>query len=325
MRRREFIVAVAAVICPIPILARDAERIGRVGVLMPSSENDPETRHRLDAFRQALMALGWTEGRNVVLDYRWAIGEPARAQAAKELIALKPDVIIAASTPIVAALQRESRTTPIVFTQVGDPIGSGFAATFSHPGGNFTGFTNYEPSMATKWLQILKEMSPATSSVGALFNPPTHSGQYWHALEDAAPSVGIVFKRIPVQDAAELERAMDELAREPGNGLLVLPDIFVFNNRALIVSLAARHRLPTIYPFRYFAELGGLIAYGIDNIEMYRRAAAYADRILRGTSPSSLPVEAPTKFELIVNRKTAKALGLEIPATLLASADEVIE
>ena len=179
--------------------------------------------------------------------------------------------------------------------------------------------------MATKWLQTIKEMAPDIVRTGALFNPATHSGQYWQPLEMAAPSVGVEFKKVPVRDATELERAVDDLAREAGNSLLIMPDVFVFNNRELIVSLAARHRLPAIYPFRYFAEIGGLVAYGIDNIEMYRRAAGYVDRILRGASASSLPIEAPTKFELVINLKTAKALGIEVPATLLARADEVIE
>jgi putative tryptophan/tyrosine transport system substrate-binding protein len=325
MRRRAFVRALGAI--PIALVTRTVaqERVRRIGLLMPSAEGDSETQHRLAVFRQALAALGWTEGKNVRIDVRWAVGEPARMAAAKELIALNPDIVIGASTPVTAALQRESRTTPIVFTQVGDPIGSGFAASFPSPGGNLTGFTNYEPAMATKWLQLLKEISPAVMLVGALFNPQTHSGQYWHALDTAARSVNLEFRKIPVQNVSELEEAIADLARQPETSLAVMPDVFVFNNRERIVSLAAQHRLPAIYPFRYFAEIGGLVAYGIDNLDMYKRAAAYADRILRGTPPKSLPIEAPKKFELIINLKTARSLGLDVPPTLLTSADEVIE
>ena len=285
MRRREFVGALSAITTALATGAVAQERVRRIGLLMPSAEGDLETQHRLAVFRQALAALGWTEGKNVRFDLRWAVSEPARVAAAKELIALHPDVIIGASTPVTAALQRESRTTPIVFTQVGDPIGSGFAASLPNPGGNLTGFTNYEPAMATKWLQLLKEMLPGITVVGALFNPQTHSGQYWHALDTAARSVNVEFRKISVQSVLELEQAIADLARQPGNSLAVMPDVFVFNNRERIVSLTAHHRLPAIYPFRYFAEIGGLIAYGIDNLDMYRRAAAYADRIMRGASP----------------------------------------
>jgi putative tryptophan/tyrosine transport system substrate-binding protein len=232
---------------------------------------------------------------------------------------------VAEGTPAAAALQRETRTTPIVFLQAGDPIGFGFVASFAHPGGNLTGFTNYEPSMGGKWLQLLKEMSPDLARVGALFNPKTHTGQFWRVLETAAPSIDLVFTKLPAQDVAELERAVEGLARDGKSGLLVMPDIFTVNNLERIIALAAQHRLPAVYPFRSFAKSGGLATYGIDNIDVYRRAAGYVDRILRGANPAELPVEAPTKFELIINLKTARALGLKIPPTLLVAADEVIE
>ena len=215
MRRREFVGALSAITAALATGAVAQERVRRIGLLMPSAEGDSETQHRLAVFRQALAALGWTEGKNVRFDLRWAVSEPARVTAAKELIALHPDVIIGASTPVTAALQRESRTTPIVFTQVGDPIGAGFAASLPNPGGNLTGFTNYEPAMATKWLQLLKEMLPGITVVGALFNPQTHSGQYWHALDKAARSVNVEFRKISVQSVLELEQAIADLARQP--------------------------------------------------------------------------------------------------------------
>jgi len=298
----------------------------RVGLLMAFSENDPDAQRHATAFRQALATFGWTEGCDVRFDHRWTTGDPNRIQAAaKELLAGTPDVVVAESTPAAAALQRETRTTPIVFLQAGNPVGFGFVASLAHPGGNLTGFTNYEPSMGGKWLEILKEVSPDVARVDALFNPKTHTGQFWRVLETAAPSLNLAFTKMPAQDFAELDRAVEGLVRESNSGLLVMPDIFNINNRERIIGLAAQHRLPAVYPFRIFAKSGGLATYGVDNIDAYRRAAGYVDRILRGANPGDLPVEAPTKFELIINLKTAKALGLKIPPTLLVAADEVIE
>ena len=293
---------------------------------MAFSENDPDAQRHATAFRQALATFGWTEGRDVRFDHRWTTGDPNRIQAAaKELLAGTPDVVVAESTPVAAALQRETRTTPIVFLQAGNPVGFGFVASLAHPGGNLTGFTNYEPSMGGKWLEILKEVSPDVARVGALFNPKTHTGQFWRVLETAAPSLNLAFTKMPAQDIAELDRAVEGLVRESNSGLLVMPDIFNINNRERIIGLAARHRVPAVYPFRYFAASGGLMSYGTDVAEVFRRAAAYVDRIFKGTSPGELPIQAPNKYELAINLKTARALGLEIPPTLLARADEVIE
>jgi putative ABC transport system substrate-binding protein len=327
MKRRAFITLLGgAAAWPLAARAQQREPMRRIAVLMSFAENDPEAQLRSTAFRQALASFGWREGHNVRFDYRWTAGDPnAIPAAAKELIGGIPEVVVAEGTPAAAALQRETRTTPIVFLQAGDPIGFGFVASFAHPGGNLTGFTNYEPSMGGKWLQLLKEMSPDLARVGALFNPKTHTGQFWRVLETAAPSIDLVFTKLPAQDVAELERAVEGLARDGKSGLLVMPDIFTVNNLERIIALAAQHRLPAVYPFRSFAKSGGLATYGIDNIDVYRRAAGYVDRILRGANPAELPVEAPTKFELIINLKTARALGLKIPPTLLVAADEVIE
>jgi putative tryptophan/tyrosine transport system substrate-binding protein len=325
MKRREFVTLLGGAAVAWPLAARAQERERRVAVLMPFSENDPEAQLRLTALRQALASFGWREGRDVRFDVRWTAGGPGIEAAAKELIAGTPEVVVAESTPAAAALQRETRTTPIVFLQAGDPVGFGFVANLARPGGNLTGFTNYEPSMGGKWLEILKEISPDLARVGALFNPKTHTGQFWRVLETAAPSIGLVFSKMPAQDVAELDRAIEGLAREGNGGLLVMPDIFTVNNRERIIALAAQHRLPAMYPFRTFAKGGGLATYGIDNIDVYRRAAGYVDRILRGANPAELPVEAPTKFELIINLKTANALGLRVPLHLQQLADEVIE
>jgi ABC-type uncharacterized transport system substrate-binding protein len=327
MRRRQFITLISgAAAWPLAARAQQREPMRRIAVLMSFAENDPEAQLRSTAFRQALASLGWREGHNVRFDYRWTAGDPnAIPAAAKELIGGIPDVVVAEGSPAAAALQRETRTTPIVFLQAGDPIGFGFVASLAHPGGNLTGFTNYEPSMGGKWLQLLKEMSPDLARVGALFNPKTHTGQFWRVLETAAPSIDLAFMKLPAQDVAELERTVEGLARDGKSGLLVMPDIFTVNNLDRIIALAAQHRLPAVYPFRSFAKRGGLATYGIDNIDVYRRAAGYVDRILRGANPAELPVEAPTKFELIINLKTARALGLKIPPTLLVAADEVIE
>jgi putative ABC transport system substrate-binding protein len=253
-------------------------------------------------------------------------GDVDRVRAyARQLIDTAPDVIVAETTPAVTAVRQLTPTTPIVFLQAGNPVGSGFVASLAHPGGNITGFTNFEPAMGGKWLELLKEIAPRMLRTAAIFNPETHTGQFWKVLEGTAPSFGIVFDRIPVHDRVEIEHAIAGLAREPNGGLLVMPDSFLFTHSDLIIALTAQHKLPSIYPLRIYVTNGGLLSYGIDRVDVFRRVAAYVDRILRGEKPGSLPVQAPTKFELTINLKTAKALDLTVPASLLARADEVIE
>jgi putative ABC transport system substrate-binding protein len=324
--RRQFITLLggAAVTWPLAARAQQGERVRRVGVLAVTRETDPETPPRATALRQALGKLGWLEGRNLVIDFRWGGGEPNRMRAhAKELIGLTPDVIVAESTPAAVMLRQENAGVPIVFLQVANPIGSGLVATLARPGTNLTGFTNFEPTMGGKWLELLKEIAPGVTRAIAIFNPETHSGQYW--MEAAAASLAVEFNRAPVRDAAAIESAVAGLAREPNGGVLVMPDAFTLAHRELIVALTARHRLPTIYAFRAFTDSGGLLSYGIDQVEVYQQAASYVHRILKGENPAELPVQAPTKFELIVNLKTAKALGLGVPWFLQQRADEVIE
>ena len=328
MRRREFITVVGgAAAWPLAARAQQGERVRRIGVVVVTKETDPETPLRAMAFRQALAKLGWSEGRNVVIDFRFGTGgdlNRMRAQA-KELIGLTPDVIVAESTPAAVALHQETAAVPIVFLQVANPIGSGLVASLARPGANLTGFTNFEPTMGGKWLELLKEIAPGVTRAVAIFNPETHSGQYWQSMEAAAPSLAVQFNRAPARDAAGIESAVADLAREPNGGVLVMPDAFTLAHRELIVALTARHRLPAIYPSRAFTDTGGLLSYGIDQVEIYRQAASYVDRILKGEKPGELPVQAPTKFELIVNLKTAKALSLDVPWILQQRADEVIE
>jgi putative ABC transport system substrate-binding protein len=306
-----------------------AEQAGgprRIGILMGQGQGDSGNASRLAAFEQALGKLGWSRSRNVDIELRWGAGNVDRMQShAKELVGLGPDVLIGEGTPAAAALRRETGTIPIVFLQVGNPVGSGFVKTLARPEGSMTGFTNFEPTMGSKWLELLKELAPRLVHATAIFNPDTHSGQYWRSMEASAPSLAVTFTRAPAHDATAIERAVAGTAVEPDGGLIVMPDVFTLTHRELIVSRAAERRLPSIYPFRVFAEGGGLLSYGVDQIDIYRRAAAYVDRIFRGTNAGELPVEAPTKFELVINLKAAKALGLSVPESLLARADEVIE
>jgi putative tryptophan/tyrosine transport system substrate-binding protein len=328
MGRQELVALLggAAVAWPLAAHAQQGERIRRIGVVMVTKETDPETPLRAMAFRQALAKLGWSEGRNVVIDFRFGTGDLNRFRAeAKELTGVTPDVIVAESTPAAVALRQETSAVPIVFLQVANPIGSGLVASLARPGANLTGFTNFEPTMGGKWLELLKEIAPGVTRAVAIFNPETHSGQYWQSMEAAAPSLAVQFNRAPAREAAGIESAVAGLAREPNGGVLVMPDAFTLAHRELIVALTARHRLPTIYPFRAFVDTGGLLSYGIDQVDIYRQAASYVDRILKGEKPAELPVQAPTKFELIVNLKTAKALGLDVPWILQQRADEVIE
>jgi putative tryptophan/tyrosine transport system substrate-binding protein len=325
--RRDFITLLGgAAAWPLGARAQHGERVRRIAVLVGATANDPEAPSSLEAFRHTLSQLGWKEGVSVRIDFRWGGGDPDRIHAyAKELIDTAPDVAVADSTPAALALQRESRTTPIIFIQAGNPIGSGLVANLARPGGNLTGFTNYVPSMGGKWLELLKEIAPRLARVAALFNPKTHTGQYWSVLETATQSLGVTFGKAPVEDDSGIARAFKAMTGEPAGGLIVMPDSFTMSHRETIIALAARHRVPTVYPFRVFAAQGGLMSYGMNRVGVYRDAASYVDRVLRGEKPGDLPVQAPTTFELVVNLKTAKALGLDVPWILQQRADEVIE
>jgi putative ABC transport system substrate-binding protein len=302
----------------------------RIGALIGGvAETDPESRARLAALRDGLVQRGWREGHNLGIDWRWAGTDTDRMRAlAAELVASRPEAIFTHSTPATAAALQATRSIPIVFASVSDPVGDGLVAGFARPGGNVTGFTNVEASMGGKWVEILKELAPAVTRVGFMFNPTTAPGggaYFLRPFEVAAPSFNVQPIASPVEDLADVERAISSLGAGANGGLIVNSDVFTARNRATIIAAAARHRVPAIYPFRFFTDGGALIAYGTDIADLWRRAASYLDRILRGEKPGDLPVQAPTKFELIINLKTARTLGLEIPPTLLAVADEVIE
>jgi putative ABC transport system substrate-binding protein len=332
MRRRAFMLLLggAAVAAPLRGVAAQNDSVRRIAVLMPFDEGDPEGRHRLEVLREALRQLGWSDGRNLRIDVRWLAGDPAASarDRAAELVRLKPEVVLTASTPAVAAMSRATSTIPIVFANVADPVGSGFVASLARPGGNVTGFANFDPAMASKWLELLKELAPATSRVLLLYNPETSPGggvYFQRAFEAAGRSSGVTPVAAPVHDLAEIESTLSVAGDAPQSGLVAMVDVFLITHRDAIVALATRHRLPAIYPFREFAAAGGLLSYGASLLEAYRRSAGYVDRILRGAHPSELPVQQPTTFELVINLKAAKALGLAIPPVLLARADEVIE
>jgi putative ABC transport system substrate-binding protein len=328
MQRREFITLIggATVAWPLGARAQQPERMQLVGVLMGAAESDLEAQSLISTTRHRLGELGWSEGRNIRIEDHWTAGDNNRLRAyAAELAQLKPDVIICEGTPVVAALQQATRTIPIVFVNANNPIGSGFVASIARPGGNITGLVSFEPAMGGKWLETLKGIAPDVARVALIYNPQTHTGQHFQSIEAASRSLAVKAIRLPFSNAAEIERALGDFAREPKGGLLVLPDISTNLHRDLICALAARHRLPAIYPFRRFITSGGLAYYGADAKDMYRKLAEYVDRILKGAKPADLPVQTPTKFELIINLKTAKALGLTIPPALLTSADEVIE
>jgi putative ABC transport system substrate-binding protein len=330
VRRREFISLLGGVTVAWPLAARaqQGERMRRIGALMTYAESDAEGRARIAAFREELQKLGWTEGRNVRIDIHWgALDAESRHRSAQELAALQPDLILSQDTPTTAALQRQTRAIPIIFAIVSDPVGSGFVASLARPGGNVTGFTPMEGSMGGKWLELLKEIAPRVNRVAFIFNPAlaTYSEIYVKPFKAAAASFAVEAITAPVRDASGLESVIAAEARAQNGGLIVMPDAFVVSHRVEITSLAARYHLPAIYPYRQFAEVGGLISYGNDSLDNFRSAATYADRILKGSQPSELPVQAPVKFELVINLKTAKALGLEVPWILQQRADEVIE
>jgi putative tryptophan/tyrosine transport system substrate-binding protein len=330
MRRREFITLLGSVAVVLPLAARaqQPERMRRIGVLMSFGADDPEAPGRVTAFAQGLQELGWTVGGNVRIDYRWGANDTDRFRRyAEELVALAPDVILANAGSIVGALQQVSRTVPIVFVTTIDPVGGGWVASLARPGGNATGFASYEFSMSGKLLELLKELAPGVTRVAVIRDPsvPAGSGGF-AAIQTVAPSLGVELTPVGVRDATEIERAVSALARSSSGGLVIVgPPSSLAHHRDLIITLAARHRLPAVYPVRLFVNDGGLISYGPDSADQYRRAAGYVDRILKGEKPADLPVQAPTKFELIINLKTAKALGLTVPASLLGRADEVIE
>ena len=329
MRRREFITFLSsAAAWPFTAHAQQPERMRRIGVLMGFAESDREGQAFVAAFREGLQKLGWAEGRNIRIDYRWTGLDTELVQRfAKELVALQPDLILTQSTPATAELLRQTRTIPIVFALVADPIGSGFVASFPQPGGNVTGFVTMEPTMAGKWLELLKEIAPRVARAAMLFNPATapYAESWLNPFKAAAASVAVQAIVAPVHDTSELESVVAAQAHEPNGGLIVMPDTFTTGHRSEITSLAARYRLPAAYPYRVFAEFGGLLSYGDDLTDNFRRAASYTDRILKGEKPSELPVQAPVKFELVINLKTAKALGLDVPSFLRQRADEVIE
>jgi putative ABC transport system substrate-binding protein len=330
MRRREFITLLggAAVPWPLVALAQQPDRMRRIGVLFGGfAANDPEPRARMAAFQQALGQLGWADGRNLRIDLRIGGGDAERVQAhAVDLIGMRPDVIAVNSAPALAALQRETRAIPIVFVSVADPVAAGFVASLAHPGGMITGFTNFEASLGSKWLELLKQIAPGITRAAVIQDAASPvAGEFLKVIEAAAPPLGIQFTSTFVRNAAEIERIITEGSRATGRGLIFPGGTIVAANRASIIELAARHRLPAIYGFGYYPRMGGLISYGVDGVDLWRRAAPYVDRILRGSNPSDLPVQQPTKFELVINLKTAKALGLDVPLHLQQLADEVIE
>ena len=330
MRRREFITlfGVAALAGPRAARAQQADRVRRVGVLMSRAAGDPEEQARFAGFLQGLQKLGWTDGRNVRIDYRWAAADADRSRTyAAELVALAPDVILASGSTSVAALLQTTRTVPIVFVNVIDPVGAGYVARLARPGGNATGFTAFEYSLSGKWLELLKEIAPNLTRIAILRDPALAAGiGQFAAIQAMAPSsFGVELSPIDVRDGGEIERDVATFARESNGGLIVTGSSSAAVHRELIVMLAARHRLPAVYPFRYFITSGGLISYGPDPIDEFRRAAGYVDRILKGEKAADLPVQAPTTYELAINLKTAKALSLTLPPSLLARADEVIE
>jgi putative tryptophan/tyrosine transport system substrate-binding protein len=330
MRRRDFVRAIvgSALCWPLAALAQQNATMRRIGVLMGYAENDQEGQIFAAALREELQRLNWIEGRNLQIDFRWASSDlEAMRRFAKELVSLQPDLILSNNTPTTQALLTQTRGIPIIFATVADPIGSGFVADLARPNGNITGFITTEASLGGKWLELLKELVPRVTRVAMLYNPAsaTYSEYYLNPFKAAAGSLGVEAIAAPVHDTSEFESVFSTQAREPNSGLIVMPDTFMIAHRAEVTSLAARYHLPAVYPYRYFAAEGGLLSYGDDLTDNFRRAAAYIDRILKGAKPSELPVQAPVKFDLVINLKTAKALGLDVPLFFQQRASEVIE
>jgi ABC-type uncharacterized transport system substrate-binding protein len=327
-KRREFFkILGGAAAWPHAALAQQPERSMRIGVLMVLAENDPQSHARVAALQQGLEKLGWTVGRNLAIDYRWGVSDVEQARAvASELLSLAPDLIVANAVSAARGAKLATRTVPIVFTGVSEPVTQGFVASLARPGGNITGFTNFEPGIGGKWVELLKEIAPVMRIV-VMFNPASTSAaeQFIRSIEVAAAKFRLETIEARVHEAAEIEPVLTKLGHEPGFGLVLPPDSFTGFHHKLIIELAGRFRLPAIYPFRYFADAGGLISYGPDVTDQFLRAAGYVDRIFRGEAPGDLPVQQPTRFELVINLKTARALGIDVPPTLLASANEVIE
>jgi len=329
MKRREFMTLLggAAIAWPLAARAQQPERMRRIGVLIQVAEGDPQARTEIVAFLRSLQELGWSEGRNLRVDTRWGGGDTDRIRKyAAELVALAPEVVLALGGTVAGALQQASSAVPIVFVNVTDPVGRGYVASLAQPVRNATGFTSFEFGMGGKWLEVLKEIAPRMTRAAVLRDPAITAGiGYLAAIHALAPSIGVQVIPVDVRTTSEIERAVVAFSRTPMGGLIVTADPAAIVHREAIITLAARHRLPAIYPYRFFVTSGGLISYGLDNIEQYRLAAGYVDRILKGEKPADLPVQAPTKYELVINLKTAKALGIDVPAQLLARADEVIE
>ena len=330
MRRREFITLLGGAVIgwPSMSIAAPADGRPRVGVLMRIAENDPGSQAEVQAFQRGLEKLGWTAGRNILIEYRWAAGSNDRAKAlAKELVELKPEALVADGTTMLEITRRATMTIPIVFTMVSDPVGQGFVLSLARPGGNATGFTSFEFSTGGKWLELIREASPSVKRAGVIFNPVTapYAPSYLHSIESAAVPIAVDVTGAPILNVTDIEHVITPFGQDPGGSLIVIPDTFTDAHAASIIALAGRYRLPAIYPYTHFAKAGGLMTYGPDPAQMFGRAADYVDRILRGERPADLPVQQPSKYELIVNLKAAKAINLTMPPTLIARADRVIE
>jgi putative ABC transport system substrate-binding protein len=328
MRRREFLGAIGGgLVWPVVANAQQGASIRKIAVLMGYPEADPQAQAIVVALRQELQRLGWTDGRNVRIDTRWAGADPDKARAfARELIGMAPDVIVPCTNQVTRIVQQETRTIPVVFAFVGDPVGSGFAMSLSRPGRNITGFANFDNSIGGKWIELLNEIAPRAERVGFIFSPDAAPNVgFFHSAESAAPALKIKLAALAVRDAADIEQSITAFASEPDGGLIVAPHAVTLGNGKFIIELARQHRLPVVYSDRYFAESGGLISFGNNSADLFRRAGAYVDLILKGAKPADLPVQLPTKFELVVNLKAAKALGLTIPESFLLRADQVIE
>ena len=328
MRRREFIEILGgvAIAWPLDASAQTRERMRRIGVVMAYAENDPNGQTQVAALREQLQTLGWAEGTNIQIDVRYAKDNPGSIQElARELVAQKPDVMVSNSNLVTKILQAEVHELPLVFISVSDPVGSGFIKELAHPSGNITGFANFQPSMGSKWLEKLREVAPQLGRVGLMFHPEPPNFGYLKSAQAAAPALNVDLIELSVHDRPEIERVLAAFAGEAHSGLVVAPNVVAFANSALIVALAAQYKLPAIYPFAYFAKEGGLISYGFDERDQFRQGAVYIDKILRGAKPAELPVQYPTKFEIVINLKTAKALGLDVPLQIQQLADVVIE